>query len=325
MIPTVSVIVPNYNHAKYLKNRIDSILSQTYQDFEVIILDDFSTDNSSEIIEKYRNHPKIRIIEYNSSNSGSPFKQWNKGIMMARSDYIWIAESDDIADPCLLETLIGYLKKDETLGLAYAQSKYVDESQKHIGFSKGWTDIISTTKWNKSYRNNGLNEIATGLCLRNTIPNASAAVFKKKIYLQSGGAEESMRVCGDWIAWLNILSISDVQFHAEILNFHRCHQVTSRQMTSQKQTTEENIMAWEHANKLLTDEKKYLFKNKEILMLNVRFWSSCVYRRWSICEFLKNTFPNCKSFSFFMHLFYVYIYGRLSFIKHTFLKPYFSP
>ena len=67
----ISVIVPNYNHASFLKQRIDSILNQTFQDFELIILDDCSTDNSREIIETYRNHLKVSHIIYNTENSGS--------------------------------------------------------------------------------------------------------------------------------------------------------------------------------------------------------------------------------------------------------------
>ena len=59
MSPTVSVIIPNYNHAPYLKERIDSVLNQTYQDFEVIILDDCSPDNSVEVIEQYRSNPHV--------------------------------------------------------------------------------------------------------------------------------------------------------------------------------------------------------------------------------------------------------------------------
>jgi glycosyltransferase involved in cell wall biosynthesis len=84
----ISVIVPNYNHAKFLKERIDSILNQTIQDFELIILDDCSTDNSREIIESYRQLPNVSIF-YNSKNSGSPFKQWKKGINRAKGKYIW--------------------------------------------------------------------------------------------------------------------------------------------------------------------------------------------------------------------------------------------
>src|SRR5215467_13719414 len=98
-MPTVSVIVPNYNHARYLRRRVDSILAQTYQDFELILLDDCSTDESRSIISEYAKDPRIRI-ELNEVNSGSTFKQWNKGARMARGSYIWIAESDDRADSC---------------------------------------------------------------------------------------------------------------------------------------------------------------------------------------------------------------------------------
>ena len=63
-MPTVSVIVPNYCHAPYLEQRIESILQQTFQDFELILLDDCSTDGSREILERYRNHPKVSGIFY---------------------------------------------------------------------------------------------------------------------------------------------------------------------------------------------------------------------------------------------------------------------
>lgn len=81
--PLVSVIVPNYNHARFLEERMESVLGQTYQNIEVIILDDCSTDNSREVIEKYRNNPKVAKIVYNDANSGSPFRQWKKGMELA--------------------------------------------------------------------------------------------------------------------------------------------------------------------------------------------------------------------------------------------------
>ncbi len=71
----VSVILPNYNHAAYLRQRIESILNQTYQDFELIILDDCSPDNSKDVIEEYRNNSHISHIVYNETNSGYTLKQ----------------------------------------------------------------------------------------------------------------------------------------------------------------------------------------------------------------------------------------------------------
>src|SRR5687768_4023193 len=102
----VSVIIPNYNHGSYLKQRINSILNQTFQDFEIILLDDCSTDNSVEIIEEYRSHTKITSINYNPINSGSTFLQWKKGIDLAQGEWVWIAESDDWCELDFLEVLI---------------------------------------------------------------------------------------------------------------------------------------------------------------------------------------------------------------------------
>lgn len=93
--PLVSVIIPNYNHARFLDERIQSVLNQTYQNFELIILDDKSTDNGLEVINKYKDDSHISHIVVNEENSGSPFKQWHKGFELAKGDWIWLAESDD--------------------------------------------------------------------------------------------------------------------------------------------------------------------------------------------------------------------------------------
>ena len=102
----ISIILPNYNHAIYLIDRLDSIFNQTYQNFEVIILDDASTDDSLAILNMYRNHPKVSNFIRNEKNTGSPFKQWAKGLRLAKGDLIWIAESDDDCDLNFLESQV---------------------------------------------------------------------------------------------------------------------------------------------------------------------------------------------------------------------------
>ena len=118
--PLVSVIIPNYNHALYLDERIQSVLNQSYGRFEVIILDDLSKDNSREVMEKYRDHPHVSHIVYNTENSGSTFKQWAKGFALAKGELIWIAESDDSCSPELLQKLVAEFEKDDDLVLAYS-------------------------------------------------------------------------------------------------------------------------------------------------------------------------------------------------------------
>lgn len=77
--PKVSVVVPSYNHAPYLAERIDSILAQTFGDLEVLILDDASTDDSLRVLVPYARLPRVRL-RVNAANSGSAFRQWHKGI-----------------------------------------------------------------------------------------------------------------------------------------------------------------------------------------------------------------------------------------------------
>ncbi len=109
--PLVSIILPNFNHAPFLQKRLDSIFNQTWQNFELILLDDCSTDSSLKTLEKYKNHPNVSHFIVNDKNSGSPFKQWEKGISLAKGDYIWIAESDDFCELNFLESQLTHLKQ----------------------------------------------------------------------------------------------------------------------------------------------------------------------------------------------------------------------
>jgi glycosyltransferase involved in cell wall biosynthesis len=224
----VSVIVPNYNHAPYLTKRFDSIFNQTFPEFEVIILDDCSTDNSRQIIEQYKNHPKVSHVLFNQTNSGSPFKQWKKGIDLAKGDYIWIAESDDWADQKFLATLIPLL--DEGAGLAYCRTFTVNHSliNKADYF---WGDELDNLRWKSDFYNNGKDEIKNYLVYRNTIPNASACVFKKE-HLSFQPEILNMRFCGDWLFWINLLEKTNIAFTSDRLSYFRMHNDTSRSIKS---------------------------------------------------------------------------------------------
>ena len=103
--PYVSVIVPNYNYGRFLPERIRSIRDQTFQDFEIILLDDASTDNSLEILHRWADRLPSAKLFVNSENSGSPFAQWLKGMALARAELIWLAEADDACSHSLLERL----------------------------------------------------------------------------------------------------------------------------------------------------------------------------------------------------------------------------
>jgi glycosyltransferase involved in cell wall biosynthesis len=130
---TVSVIIPNYNHARFLPRWIESVLRQTFPDFALILLDECSTDDSRSILSKYADDPRVRI-EFSEVNSGSPFKQWNKGVGFARGEYIWIAESDDYADLKFLERLSAALRAEPTTAFAYCRSWRISPDDRANGF-----------------------------------------------------------------------------------------------------------------------------------------------------------------------------------------------
>ncbi len=222
--PKVSVIIPNYNHKTYLKQRLETVFEQTFQDFEVILLDDASTDNSVAILKQYANHPKVSHFIINEKNSGSPFKQWKKGIDLAKGEYIWIAESDDYAASNFLNSLIESFKNDVVL--AYCASNIIDEKGNVLGLNK-WATALDGQRWHKNYFNKGKNEIKNFLKFRNTIPNASAVIFKKE-NIEEVEIPNNMNFCGDWYLWVELLKKGDVTYLAKPLNFFRRHKHSTR-------------------------------------------------------------------------------------------------
>jgi len=225
-MPTVSVIVPNYNHAGYLKRRVDSILGQTFQDFEVIVLDDCSTDESRSILQGYASEARVRL-EFNEVNSGSAFKQWNKGLRLAYGKYVWIAESDDYARPDFLARLVPILQSDPSVTLAYCRSLCVSASDAVLGFADSiYFQRFDTGRWGHDFCVDGSDECRKSLIRYNTIPNASAVLFRKETGERVGGADETMRLCGDWKLWSAIALEGKVAYISEPLNYYRVHETS---------------------------------------------------------------------------------------------------
>jgi glycosyltransferase involved in cell wall biosynthesis len=225
----VSVIVPNFNYAEYLVERITSIVNQDYPIYEIIILDDASSDDSVKVLNNLipTLHIDCKFI-INDSNSGSPFVQWLKGVELARGDYIWIAEADDLSEPGFLkEVLVPF--KDPSIVMSYCQSKQMDSKGK-ILFDNylDYVSDISSDKWLTHYIEEGLTEVRSSLAIKNVIPNVSAVVFERKAFLHAlkNGIEEIKKyhVAGDWQTYLSILKNGKIAFSPEPLNLHRRHQ-----------------------------------------------------------------------------------------------------
>lgn len=221
MAPYVSVIVPNYNHSTFLEDRIQSILNQSFQDFELILLDDCSTDQSLEILCKYSSHPKVSHFIVNEENSGSNYKQWNLGVSLAKGQLIWIAESDDTSELNFLENLAPVFA-DKNIVLAYSQSNRMDSEGLIDGDWFFQTDMLNKPLFDTNFKMKGIDFIQNYLIKKNVIPNASAVLFRKSSFELVQGAREDVKYCADWLFWLDILvRDGEVYYTPEKLNNFR--------------------------------------------------------------------------------------------------------
>ena len=226
-MPRVSVVVPNFNHARFLDRRLTSVLSQTLRDVELLFLDDASTDDSLRVFDGHAPDPRVRCIR-NDTNSGSAFAQWNRGVAAATGELVWIAESDDDADARLLERLVAALDANPRVGLAFCQSVTIDGAGEVTGSCADWTERLWPGRFRADFVNDGRDEIRRHLLRLNTIFNASAVVFRREAFRRAGGADTTFRLCGDWMTWISMLLESDVAFVAEPLNRFRLHEETVR-------------------------------------------------------------------------------------------------
>lgn len=235
--PLVSVIVPNFNHGAFLGERLGSILDQTFQDFELIVLDDASSDDSLAVIrERLRAHPHRLVC--NAVNSGQPCAQWLRGMEMAEGRYIWIAESDDSCAPLFLERMVHHLENGSVL--AYCRTTSMDASGDPIADQSFWPDQIDPERWQRSFTLEGSQLCRTYMDRGNVIANASGVVFRKPdpATLRALGPLTAGRRCtGDWLFWSHYLMRigGTVAFDAEALSGFRCHDRTTRSTASRSQ------------------------------------------------------------------------------------------
>ena len=261
--PLVSIIIPNYNHAQYLSQRIDSVLNQTYENYEVIIFDDNSTDNSKEIILKYKNHPKIKHIVYNTINSGSTFKQWEKGFNISEGKLIWIAESDDFCEKDLLETIVKQFYIHQSLSIAYCTSQFVDSNGNKI------PPICNTN--NEAHFYQGKEFIKKKMLFGNAIWNASSAIFKREIAIQIDKTYTNYKSAGDRLFWIKLAEQGDVIHIKSPKNYFRQHlnKVSPKRLIDGTTSTENyNIFKYLYNKKYIGVIKSFYIRKHNLNELN---------------------------------------------------------
>jgi glycosyltransferase involved in cell wall biosynthesis len=232
----VSIIVASYNHAEFLTRRMDSLINQTYQNIEIIVIDDCSPDNSVEVLQRYAAHPKVRLVL--REKNGGWVAVSNHGVEMAKGEFVIFANCDDACDSRMIERLVRAMHAHPTAGITFCRSLLVDEHDEVMGND---FDIRESSFRSRCAENTLLSgaEMARFLMHSCVIPNLSAALFRKECFATVGNLSSAYRVCCDWDLFFRVVSRYDVAYVAEPLNYFRQHKTTIRSATKERVVYEE--------------------------------------------------------------------------------------
>jgi len=222
--PRVTAIVPNYNHAKFLPERLRSILAQGYPDLEIIILDDCSTDDSRQVIREFAEHyaGECRLV-FNEINSGNVFAQWRRGISMATGELLWICESDDTCDDRFLHQMV-YLFEDPSVTLAFGDIQFIDTDGNTIRGMTDFREAVAPGIWNTVNLMPASKWFSGPLAVRNLIANVGGAVFRKtRVKPAIWATVGSFRVAGDWLFYLEIAGGGQIAYAPDAKAYFRQH------------------------------------------------------------------------------------------------------
>lgn len=187
LIVNVSVIIPTYNYVEFICDSIESVINQTYKDFEIIVVDDGSTDNTSEVVKKYKDK-----ISYFYKENGGPSSARNYGIKNAKGEFICFLDADDIFIPEKLELQVKYMEdhKDDNIGLIYSDYYCVSRRLKitdyyeSIGFSSQKEAVMYLLNYNYI--------------------NTSTVMIPKACIEKKGFFNEKYRYLEDYDLWLRL-------------------------------------------------------------------------------------------------------------------------
>ncbi|MCG6205519.1 glycoside hydrolase family 99-like domain-containing protein [Rhodopseudomonas sp. HC1] len=246
-LPAVSVVVPNYNYAHCLPERLCTIFDQNHSVEEIIVLDDCSKDDSISVIVKIAEERQRDLtLVVNEQNSGSVFAQWSKAAEMAKGEFLWIAEADDLSEPNFLSSLLELMRNDADIALGFTDSKAIDGEGQHLYESyKPYYASIEPDALSRTEVFDAGDFVGRFLGVKNTILNVSSVLWRREALLRALDAchedLDGLRMAGDWRIYLECLSAPDakIAYVADPLNVHRRHAASvTHSMNAQKHIEE---------------------------------------------------------------------------------------
>ena len=208
-VPRVSVVIATYNRSGLLRETVDSILSQAFQDFELIVVDDGSTDDTSDVLAFYKNR-----IQYIRQENRGPSAARNLGVRHSKAEWISFLDSDDLCLPQHLQTLYGYVQAHPDCGMVFANGKY-------LGGPEHNRDAIIPKAKSRSLAEGG---VQLGDLFDKSIVRLQAALLSRRVYDEIGGHDESLRVCMDLDLSFRLAIRGAVAYIDEAVFLYRKHE-----------------------------------------------------------------------------------------------------
>jgi glycosyltransferase involved in cell wall biosynthesis len=227
----VSFVVASYNYARFLPRRIESLLEQTYENIEIIVIDDRSPDNSVEVLQRYASHPKVRLVV--REQNGGWVTVSNQGVDLANGEFVMFANCDDDCDPRMVERLVAVLRQHPFAGLAFCRSLLVDDNDRVLGddFAGRERAFRDRCGADTLIQRDEMGRFLMESCV---VPNLSAALFRREIFDTVGYLSPAYKVVADWDLFFRLVSRYDVYYVAEPLNNFRQHPTTIRSSTKDR-------------------------------------------------------------------------------------------
>ncbi|HEY6925279.1 MAG TPA: glycosyltransferase, partial [Steroidobacteraceae bacterium] len=232
----VSAVVASYNHARFLQQRMDSLIAQTYPDLEIIVIDDCSPDNSVEILRHYEHHPRVKLIV--RERNGGWVAVSNQGIELATGEFVIFANCDDACDPRMIERLVTGLQVNPTAGIAFCRSKLVDANNHVLGDDREYQNAKFRTLCATDVLIPGA-QMGQLLLYGCVISNLSAALFRRTCFEAAGNLSCDYRACSDWDLFFRVAKRFDTAYIAAPLNLFRQHATTIRSRMKERETYQE--------------------------------------------------------------------------------------
>jgi len=306
--PKVSIIIPAYNSEKFIKRAIQSVLSQTYKDFELIIVDDGSTDNTKEIVEEFqKKDPRIKYVW--EENSGGPARPYNLALKQCQGEYIAFLDHDDEWLPEKLEKQLAIFKKYEgkvNLGLVACEAYIADLSGNIKGkFNFKYDNLLGPENFDLFFKMWGVSSL-------------SCVVIRKEVFEKVGNFDENFKVAADIDIYLRILKNYYFYFLKEsLVNYTQSDSSLSNEQFWIRQMPEYEYLLQKYEE----DFKKYP-KAKSRIFRNIGTFCTLANNDGKLArkyfkEAIKNNPLGLRLYFQYFLSFFPKVYKKLLFIKRN--------